>query len=830
MSLPRNPSPYTRKTLLLLLQASLAFGAGSQPLFAAEPAASVSQKTYNIAAGPLGAALASFATQAGVLLSFDPAMAQDKTSNGLHGRYTTSDGFEQLLRGSGLSIRQEANGSYVLIKAAATHANAEYLLPDVNVRSSRERVVSASEGTGSYASMGPVSFATRLPLTARQTPQSISIMTRQRIEDENLRSIETVLDRTPGISVQNIGASRFSIFSRGYGIDNYQIDGILTATDIVSQNIPQSQADLIIYDRVEVLRGATALLTGAGDPSGTINLVRKKPTQTYTGYASIGAGSWDRARTELDISGPMNAAGSVRGRFVAAYEQGDTHINDYKTRKSVLYGVVEADLAESTLLRVGLDYQDSDPRGQSATGMPLFYSNGQQTSFSPSTNSASRWSKNEIEVYNAFFNLEQQLRNDWTLKLSGNHLYGERDYSLAYASWGFPDQASGNGVRLYGGLGSAVQRQTGFDANLQGPFELWGLQQNFVVGFNWSEFENFHRPMRGAAIEGRNVNIYTWDNQTARPTDTGQKLMDYDGWQKQYGTYSMLRLKPREDLALIAGARVSNYEYQLSQIYTSPASAANNRLTNMQESGVVTPYAGIVYDINKTHSLYASYTSIFKPQSLRDRSGAVLDSREGHNYEIGLKSDFFDGSLNSAIALYEIRQDNLAEADPGQTVPGTTPVQAAYRAVSGAITRGLDMEMNGELAEGWQLSASYNLSDTKDADGERIRTIFPRQMAKLWTSYRLPGEWNKLTIGGGANWQDRIYYTATSAGLSLKGEQERYAVVNLMARYDINKQLSATLNINNLFDKEYLQGLDNTFFTGIYAPIRNVWLNLRYQF
>lgn len=823
--------PFKRSTIALLLQASIATGA-LMPMHMthAAEAAAAEAKTYAIAAGPLGAALSRFATQAGVLLSFDPVTTKGKTTSGLNGSYSVREGFELLLQGSGLSVRQESDGGYSLTIAQKPKASAESTLPEVSVKARREELLSTTEGTRSYAVFGPVDTATRLPLTLRETPQSISIMTRQRIEDENLRSVESVLDRAPGISIQNVGTSRFSINSRGYAIDNYQLDGVLTATDIVSQNIPQAQSDLVIYDRVEILRGATALLTGAGDPSGTINLVRKKPTHDFQGYASLGLGNWDRYRGELDVSGPLNDSASLRGRLVAAYEKGGTHIDYYDTKKTVLYGVLEADITERTLIRAGLDYQKSDPQGQSPAGLPLFYSDGTRTNFSPSDNAASRWSKNEIEVYNAFLNLEHQFGNDWKLKLSANHLYGERDFSLAYASWGFPNQATGNGVRLYGGLGSAVQRQTGFDAHIQGPFELWGRQQEFVLGFNWSEFDNQHEPMRGAGIEGRNINIYTWNNETAGPTITGQKLMDYDGWQKQYGTYGMLRLKPWDNISFIVGARINNYEYQLSQIYTNPASAANNRITNMQETGVVTPYAGIVYDFNRIHSGYVSYTNIFKPQSVRDRNGAVLDPREGDNYEVGLKSEFFSGKLNSAVSLYEIRQDNLSEADPGQTVPGTSPVQAAYRAVSGAKTRGVDIELNGALIPGWQLSASYNYSITKDADCELIRTIFPRQMAKVWTSYRLPGIWNKLSLGGGVNWQSRIYYTATSSGLALKGEQESYAVVNLMARYDISKQLSATLNVNNLFDKEYLQGLDTTFHTGIYAPTRNAWLSLRYNF
>ncbi|MET4576393.1 TonB-dependent siderophore receptor [Ottowia thiooxydans] len=789
-------------------------------------------KSYDIPAGPLSQALTRFSREAGIYLVGNGQMVEGKTSAGLKGSFSVHAGLFELLANTGLVAVVQADGSYGLRSAqTVSQVNSEgaATLNTVTVKAPSQRP-ETTEMTGSYAVGGPSTTATRLPMTLRETPQTISVMTRQRMDDEGMDSIETVLDRTPGISVQNIGASRFSILSRGYDIDNYQFDGILTATDIVSQNVPQSQADLAIYDRVEVLRGAAGLLAGAGNPSGTINLVRKKPTRSFQGYASLTGGSWGRGRAEVDLSGSLNSSGSLRGRLVAAHEQGGTHIDWYKQKKSVLYGVMEADLTPQTLLTVGMDYQSNDPRGQSSTGLPLFYSNGEQTNFNPATNAAARWKKNEMDVYNTFMKLEHYFPNEWKLGLSANYMQGRRDFSGADASWGFPDKLTGEGVRLYGGLGSARQRQGGVDAQLQGPFELLGRQHEGVFGFNWSDFKNFHEPQRGAAIEGRYVNIYEWDNETAGPTITGQKLYDYDGWQKQGGAYGAVRFKPRDDLTFIAGARVSNYRYRLSLAYTAAASAANNRVTNMHETGVVTPYAGVVYNVNETHSVYASYTSIFKPQSSRDRNGDVLAPREGNNFEVGLKSDWLGGKLTSTVALYEIRQNNLAEVDSGQTVPGTSPAEAAYRAVQGARTRGIDVELNGELARGWQLSASYSYGTTEDANGQRIRTIFPRQMAKLWTSYRFPGTWSKLTLGGGVNWQSRIYYSATSSGLALYGQQKAYAVTGLMARYDFSPQLSLTLNVNNVFNQKYLQGLDTTFYTGIYGPTRNAQLTARYTF
>lgn len=814
-----------------------------QPLFMPRPALALAialmpaavlaqaQRSYDVAAGPLDAALRSTAAQAGVALIFTAEQTAGQRSAGLRGSYTVEAAFEALLAGTAWQAVRQASGAYALrrVEQVVPAAAAGATLATVNVTATAPGA--ASDDSGSYAAKGPSATATRLALSLRETPQSVSVITRQRMDDQGMDSMSEVLEQTPGLSVQNIGASRYTVYSRGYAIDNYQFDGIATSIDVVTQNIPQAETDLVIYDRVEVLRGAAGLLVGAGDPSGTINLVRKKPSRDFQGHVGTGLGSWGRRRAEIDVSGPLAQEGRVRGRFVAAAEQGGTHVDFYKEKKRTLYGVAEVDLPDGSLLTAGLHYQRSNPRGSSGSGLPLFHSDGSPTDFGPHTNAGARWNTNRIEAYNLFATLEKPLPQGWLLKLSANHLRGKRSGSSADASWGFPERDTGEGVMLYGGYSRAWQRQTGVDASVLGPLQLWGRRHEMVLGFNWAEYDNQHEPADDD-IEGRAINIYHWGNQTGLPVIAADKLMDYDTWQKQYGAYGVLRLKPRDDLSVIVGARLSNYRYALSTLYTSAALAPRSSVVGMRENAAFTPYGGIVYDLNDNHSLYASYTSIFKPQSQRDRNGAVLDPREGDNYELGIKSEFLGGRLASSAALYWVRQDNLAEVDAGQTVPGTLPAVAAYRAVKGARTQGVDFEINGEIARGWQVGASYNYNSTEDAAGQRIRTVFPRQMAKLWTSYRFGGVLRGLTLGGGVNWQDRIHFTATpwQLGKAVTAEQKAYAVVNLMARYEFDRQWSATLNLNNLFDKRYLQGLDTTFYTGYYAATRNVTLNLKYRF
>ena len=788
------------------------------------PAAWAQAQRYDIPAGSLAEALSQFAAASGVMITFSAEDTAGLGSPGLQGDFELHQGFARLLQGSGLRLVQAGNKRYVLAKAERGAA-LELGATSINAAG----LGATTEGTGSYTT-GQSSTATKLPLTLRETPQSISVVTRQRMDDQGLNDITEVLQQTPGLSVQSLGSERFNIYSRGYSVDNYQFDGIPTTLDIATQMSAQSLADMAIYDRVEVLRGATGLMTGAGDPSATINLVRKRPTAEFKGHITAGVGSWDKYRSEVDLSGPLTPTGNVRGRMVAAYQQNNSFMDHYSQEKQIFYGVLEADLTDTTLLTVGADYQKNNPQGSSSVAFPLFHSNGEQTSFSRSTNSAARWSHNPQDALNTFASLEQKLAYDWTLKASVNQMYIKRDdYKLATASWGFPDKSTGAGVRLYGGAGSTWQKQTGLDVQAQGPFQLFGRQHELIVGYNYSRYENRHTPTRGTRIEGTFVNVYDWDNYTDKPVMGGGKLYDGDTVIHQTGTYIATRLRPTDDLSVILGARVSKYDYDYDLTY--PATPLSNRTTDYKENGVVTPYAGVVYDLNDTHSVYASWTSIYKPQSLRDADGSTIEPREGDNYEVGLKSEFFDGRLNTSIAAYEVKQDNLAVLDEGKTV-NNDGMTAAYKAVSGATTRGFEVEANGELMPGWNVSASYNHGITKDRDGERLNTEAPANMVKLWSTYRLPGDFDRLTVGGGANWQSGTHITVTpSTALgTVKAKQSQFTVVNLMARYQLTDQLSTTLNINNLFDKKYISALDTTFYSGYYGEPRNVMLNTRYDF
>jgi outer membrane receptor for ferric coprogen and ferric-rhodotorulic acid len=215
----------------------------------------------------------------------------------------------------------------------------------------------------------PSTTATKMGLTIRETPQSISVVTRQQIDDLALTDLPQVLDRVPGITVGRNDSERFTFYSRGFEVENIQFDGVPNTVDAASQ-YTTTLADSAVYDRVEVVKGATGLLTGAGYPSATLNLVRKRPTREFQASAEVSGGSWDRYRGVADVSAPLAAGGKLRARVVAAVQNAGSYVNHYSRDTRNVYGIVEGDLGPRTTLSAGVDYMTTRARGSSFGHIP----------------------------------------------------------------------------------------------------------------------------------------------------------------------------------------------------------------------------------------------------------------------------------------------------------------------------------------------------------------------------------------------------------------------------------------------------------------------------
>jgi len=234
-----------------------------------------------------------------------------------------------------------------------------------------------TEGSGAWIT-DSASTATRMALSPRETPQSVTIITRQRLDDMGVNRLDDVLAQTTGVTVGGLDTERTSFSARGFAINNFQIDGMLregTASNHgVNHGVAQPNTplfDMLLYDRIEVVRGATGLMGGTGDPSAAINLVRKRPTREFQGAAGVTLGRWDYRRGEIDLSAPLNSTGSVRARGVFARQSRDWFIDRYHEHKSLGMLIAEADLGAHTLFTAGVDFQDTKPKGVVTSGVPV---------------------------------------------------------------------------------------------------------------------------------------------------------------------------------------------------------------------------------------------------------------------------------------------------------------------------------------------------------------------------------------------------------------------------------------------------------------------------
>ena len=703
---------------------------------------------------------------------------------------------------------------------AADAAPADVTMPAVTVLG---QSTASTEGTGSYTA-GEARSATRMDLSLRETPQSVSVITRQLLDDLGAVRLDQALAQTTGIQVGQNDTERTTFYARGFGINNLQIDGMPRGGNAPLQ-------DTILYDRIEVIRGATGLMGGKGDPSATINMVRKRPTKTFQASAGLIVSRWNDQRLEADVSGALNGDGSVRARAALAWQKRDSYLDMYHERKTVGMAILEADLRPGTLLTAGVDFQDNQPTGATWGAVPYWNADGSLANLPRNTSLTTPWSTWANKQHTVFTSLDQRLPGNWNMHLGYARTESTNRTTVAYAGAGYPDPATGKGMRLWtGAWGAGKSTGDNFDVYASGPFTLLGRQHTAIVGWNGG---NQRARSLGGEAEINYPNFVpdyrSWTGNIPRPvfhpdgshTETVTRLA---------GGYVATRLSLADPLHVIIGARSSTYRTDTRNYNTQGAYTGSGDLVETRNE--VTPYVGAVFDINKQYSAYASFTQLFNPQSSKDRNNQFLAPETGDNAELGVKGEFYEGKLNASAALFHTKKKNMAELDrtvpPGFLLPDGSQAMVANGA--GVTAKGVEFDVSGQLSPGWEASGGYTYLHAAEADGRRAATTQPRHLLRLATSYRFDGRLAGLKAGASMTAQSATY-SASWYGRPPSGEmtnipQAAYALVNAMASYAINRHASVQLNVNNLLDKKYYRNVG--FFDGVFwGEPRNISLSLR---
>lgn len=268
--------------------------------------------------------------------------------------------------------------------------------------------------------------------------------------------------------------------------------------------------------------------------------------------------------------------------------------------------------------------------------------------------------------------------------------------------------------------------------------------------------------------------------------------------------------------------------------------AKSMRLADLLAQLKVTPYGGVIYDLNAQWSAYASYSSIFKPQALMMSGplpGAPLAPIKGRSYEAGVKGELLDGKLNATFSVFNVERTGTAVLDTRYTAtPSLWGAACCYLPQGKVTSQGFDVEVGGQLAAGWQVAAGYTFNETRDKTENKVfSSITPRHLLKLSTAYTLPGEWSRWRLGGSARVQSAQFVSGTVTGTNGASQpydftQPGHAIWDLLLQYRIDPNWSLGLNVNNVLDKRYYQTVGTVFSGNMQGLPRNAMLTLRGKF
>ena len=670
----------------------------------------------------------------------------------------------------------------------------------------------------------------------KDVPNTITVIDQEQLQQRNLFTLEDALTATVGITVNGVGSEDPSFLSRGFAINNYLVDGVPT----LGFGFPAVVPDLFLYDRLEVLRGPAGLFSGSGSPAGSINLVRKRPLDTFAVNALAGYGSYANYRGELDVSVPFSDRAGVR--LGAMVQDQDQFFDTAHRYRFGAFGVADTEIGDRTTLTVGGNYELFKPAVQS--GLPGLAggadgSDGRLLDIDRSTYLGADWNRFRSESWSGFVELAHRISDRWTLRATG--LYTDIDRVDVYSYIGNqPITAANRGVTSHIGYrGDSTMQTRAVDFNGVGSFPLFGRDQTLILGADYQARSTTSANARRSNYA--TINVY--DPVSPAEPDlnpytlaTGKVVGASEEETEQYGLYGQLRLSPAAGLTLVGGARLTWWDTR--SVVTS-AALVRGPQTGYGIDNRLTPYGGVVWDVTPALNLYVSYADSFTPQSsgVPRFDGGAIAPLVGQQVEAGTKLSLFNDRLLLSAAAYQIEQKNRLFTDAD--LPGVVFQIGKVR------SRGIEVEANGEILPGWRINGGYAynknvlLEDTQaQFEGISFVPVVPEHMVKAFTNYApTDGMLKGLSLGGGVTWfsdtagGNPSYVNAAGVRvISTRVNQGSYAVVDLRAGYKLTERVSLAVNVNNLFDRTYYARISATGRGNYYGSPRTAFASVRVSF
>ncbi|MGC0015758.1 TonB-dependent siderophore receptor [Ralstonia pseudosolanacearum] len=762
----------------------------------------------DIPAEPLDAALNALARQAGTQLVFASALTAGKTAPRVQGHYSVEETLNRLLAQSGLTARRQGDNTFTIEPAGS---GAEVTLP-ATVTTAAQAESANGPVHGYVARRSATGTKTDAPI--EEIPQSISVVTRDRFETQGAQSVNEALRYTASVSTYGAGTrSDWYTAVRGFVPATY-LDGLQLPNTI---NLASWRVDPWQIERVELLRGPASVLYGQGDPGGTVNVVTKQPTAEPIREIEVQYGSHARKQVAGDFGSALDADGKLSYRLTALARDGNLPLGPFNDQRLMIApSLTWKPSADTTLTLLANYLRDKTNASDSflpAQGTILPNPNGKipATRFTGSPD----FDAYEKTQYSLGYQFEHRLDDTWTVRQNARYMHLRLDDRMTYGVGLDPSDPTQRTLLRYAGIAQPSYGRLDIDTQAQARFATGMVRHTLLAGVDYQR-QTTRDPENYALTSS--LDLY---NPVYQPTDRsifsspGASPQDIRQRQTQLGLYLQDQFKLGERWVFTLGGRHDWADTRTDDLLGGT--------TASQRDAAFTGRVGVVYLAPYGISPYLSYSTSFNPTVGTDRSGQAFKPTKGRQVEAGVKVQA-SSKASVTASVFRIHQRNVLTPDLDDPA-GTHSTQTGE-----VRSQGFELEATVQPMAGWNVIAGYTYQDVRNTrandaslDKWPIAIPTPRQIASLWTDYRIrSGVLQGVGIGAG------VRYVSPTAGapdnaLRVPG----YALFDAAIFYSAGRHWRLALNGTNLANREVISGCYDAT-RCIYANGRTVLATAKY--
>ncbi|MBD9564463.1 TonB-dependent siderophore receptor [Pseudomonas sp. PDM09] len=796
---------------LLAVAIALCAPLASGPLMAAEQASSV--RAYNLPAAPLASTLNQIASQAGLALSLNPSLAAGKTSAPVKGQFDATGALREALRGTGLQLEQSSAGTYSLVAVP----EGVMALPETAVIGLENAETAWSPVEGYVATRTATGTKTDTALV--EAPRSISVATRQQMEDRGVQNLDDAVRYMPGIVASSFGSDTRAdwLLVRGFEPTQF-LDGLPLPKGVYA-NPKQETWNL---DRLALLRGPASSVYGQTPPGGLLDMVSRRPSAESSNEIQVQYGSDNHRQINFASTGKINDDGRFIYSLSGVLRDSGSQVDHIDNKRYNIAPSLTWNIDEDTKFTLLTQFTRDD------TGITSQFLPVQGTKIHSPLGDISHhknlgdpdWEYYDRTYYALGYAFEHRLNDVWQFKQ--NLRYTKSDLSfqaLTPGAYPFTQvDAEGNVGRSSTSVDEDIS-QFAVDNNFQGDFATGDIRHTLLIGLDHQRTNTNYTSIFGDGLT-TNVNNPIYGQPIVRPARS-TAFYDYDQKTYQSGLYVQdqmaldqwrLTLGGREDW-VHTGTKFFNKD-DATNTERDKKFSGNAAISYVFDSGFV-PYLSYAESFQPTSKAVASPTESFKPT-------------EGKQWELGIKYQPPGSNTLLTAAVYDLTQKNVS-------VTTTNADNVSITSQTGEVkVKGLELEAVSDVTDNLKVIAAYTLAKSEvqkgDFKGNRLQ-LMPNQQASLWADYTWHnGVLDGFGIGAGARYTGNTY---GDQGNTWLGKADAYTVFDAAVHYDLGrldnslKGASLALNATNLFDKDYISTCDS--FYCYYGDQRSVVASATYK-